>query len=419
MNYNIDNEFDNSLFAVDLDTLTCLKCDEIFFKYVCQKFIESTEYEDSLDILEYFIGEENEYAWVGFPTYLNKIKHSELFVVLNCGLDCSGPKVSPFCVGDSIHTMFLEIVKHCGIKLDEYTTMSCDKTLHIAVVNKEENNICIYQKDMKANNRTVFLDTMALIDSDIKLSKAVDYSKKHTYIFRGNEYPQYSSSETTFVEISVLNEKTIISAIKNRRKYPNYKIALLNFANPVKPGGAVENGFMGQEEELCRCSTLYKILNDKAVCGEYYDYHEKNKSAMSTDSLIYSEDIIIVKSDEKEPVRMNPKEYINVDVITMAAPYCGNEFGNSTIDDATLYEIHVNRARHMMAVAAYKGVDVLILGAFGCGAFKNNPTVVAKAYSRVSKEFSKCFKCIEYAVYSRSKDNNNYEIFKMEINNLD
>lgn len=419
MIYNIDNGFDNSLFAVDLDSMTCLKCDEIFFKYVCQKFLESTEYEDSIDILEYFMGEENEYAWKGFPTYLNKIKHSELFAVLNVGLDCSGPKASPFCVGDSIHTMFLEIVKHCGIRLDEYTTMTCEKNRHIAVVNKDENNICIGPEDIKAKNRTVFLDTMDLIDSDIKFRKAVDYSKIHTYIFKENDYPEYSSSETAFAEISVVNEKTIISAIKNRRKYSDYKIALLNFANPIKPGGAVESGFMGQEEELCRCSTLYKVLNDKSVCGEYYDYHERNKSNISTDSLIYSEDIIIVKSDEKEPIRMDSEEYIKVDVITMAAPYCGNEDRNDKIDDATLYELHVKRARHMMAVAAYKGVDVLILGAFGCGAFKNNPTVVAKAYGRVTKEFSKCFKCIEYAVYSQSKDNNNYEIFEMEINNLD
>ena len=119
MDNNLSYGFYNSLFAVDLDTLTCLRCDESFFYYVCQKFVESTEYGSSLEILKYFNEEENEFAWNGFPSYLNKIKHSELFDVLNCSLDCSEIKASPFLVGDSIQTMFLEIVKQCGIKLSE------------------------------------------------------------------------------------------------------------------------------------------------------------------------------------------------------------------------------------------------------------------------------------------------------------
>ena len=34
----------------------------------------------------------------------------------------------------------------------------------------------------------------------------------------------------------------------------------------------------------------------------------------------------------------------------------------------------------MFTVAASKGTDILVLGAFGCGAFQNNPEVVARAY---------------------------------------
>ena len=420
LNYNIDSEFENSLFVVDLDTLTCLYCDELFFKYVCQKFMESTNYEDSIEILSYFIEEENEYAWDGFPIYLKKITHSELFEVLNCSLNCSGIKASPFQVGDLIHPMFLEIVKQCGIKIDEKRTMVENKNSHVALVNKEKNILRIYHSDMEVNNIANFLDTMELIDSSIKLCSAVDYSKKHTHIYWEDEYPTYSLLQTTTIDISVVNEKTIMSAIKNRKKYPGYKIAVLNFANPVNPGGGVKNGFMGQEEELCRCSTLYKIISDNSVCGKYYEHHKNCSSSISTDSLIYSEDIIILKSDEKEPVRMDSKEYISIDVITMAAPCCGKDMGTDAIDDETLYEIHIQRARHMLTVAAHKEVEVLILGAFGCGAFKNNPIVVAKAYSKVMKEFSNCFKYIEFAIYSGSEEkNSNYEIFKAEINNTD
>ena len=55
--------------------------------------------------------------------------------------------------------------------------------------------------------------------------------------------------------------------------------------------------------------------------------------------------------------------------------------GNGTyMNDAELFGYHVKRAIHMLTVAAYKGAEILVLGAFGCGAFQNDPKVVARAY---------------------------------------
>jgi uncharacterized protein (TIGR02452 family) len=77
-----------------------------------------------------------------------------------------------------------------------------------------------------------------------------------------------------------------------------------------------------------------------------------------------------------------------------------------------LRKIHEQRARRILSVAVNKGVNVLILGAFGCGVFKNSPTVVAEAYKNVLKDFRKAFDTVEFAVYCTAKDLTNYNAFK-------
>ena len=116
-----------------------------------------------------------------------------------------------------------------------------------------------------------------------------------------------------------------------------------------------------------------------------------------------------------------PKEdWVTVDVITMAAPdlrYKSNMHaalvGNGTyMNNAELFGYHVKRALHMLTVAAHKEVDILVLGAFGCGAFKNDPEIVARAYRTALSEFQKVFKKIEFAVYCPPVDTTNYNVFK-------
>ncbi|MGN1247756.1 MAG: TIGR02452 family protein, partial [Paludibacteraceae bacterium] len=85
-----------------------------------------------------------------------------------------------------------------------------------------------------------------------------------------------------------------------------------------------------------------------------------------------------------------------------------------------LYRLHVQRARRIMTVAANHHAEVLILGAFGCGAFRNNPTIVAKAYDTVlprqigmqASEFLYHFRTIEFAVYCTYFSQQNYQAFQ-------
>lgn len=117
---------------------------------------------------------------------------------------------------------------------------------------------------------------------------------------------------------------------------------------------------------------------------------------------------------------MEKEDWVNVDVITIAAPDLRQKsnmhaplVGNGTyMNDAELFAYHVKRAIHMLTVAAAKGADTLVLGAFGCGAFENNPKVVARAYKIALQEFPKVFKRIEFAIYCPPTGSKNYEVFR-------
>lgn len=111
---------------------------------------------------------------------------------------------------------------------------------------------------------------------------------------------------------------------------------------------------------------------------------------------------------------------MTVDVITIAAPDLrerSNVFfslvnGGASMSDAELFGCHVKRAIHMLTCAAAKGADMLVLGAFGCGAFQNNPEVVARAFKTALQEFPKVFRRVEFAVYCPPGGSRNYEVFK-------
>ena len=72
------------------------------------------------------------------------------------------------------------------------------------------------------------------------------------------------------------------------------------------------------------------------------------------------------------------------------------------ITDKELLAIHEKRLRRILDVALSNKVETIVLGAFGCGAFMNNPNVVAQASKNVLNEYLYAFKNIEFAVYCLS-----------------
>lgn len=182
------------------------------------------------------------------------------------------------------------------------------------------------------------------------------------------------------------------------RQYISHgRTAVLNFANPHRPGGGVTNGAMAQEECLCRSSNLYPCLTAANVATEYYAYNKRIKHYFFSDRLIYTRGITVFKTDDPVPQMLPAHEWFDVDVITCAAPYVAKR---KYTNQAALLDLFKNRIRNIFEAALDNDVKVLILGAFGCGAFKNPPKLVAQAFNEVIKEirYASAFKQIVFAI---------------------
>lgn len=266
----------------------------------------------------------------------------------------------------------------------------------------------------------VFQDTQDWISKDPDLSASIPIAKKKTTVFYEDDYPAFDASNTRDTIITVSGDRSYQAAMKLHREDPDAKIAVMNFANAFHAGGGVVKGASAQEECLCRSSTLYPLLYRRTLRDSFYKHHHELNTPKASDSLIYTESVIICKTDEDMPKRMPKEEWVKVDVITIAAPdlrdksnkYAPLVDGGTYMNNAELFGYHVKRAIHMLTCAAAKGVDVLVLGAFGCGAFENDPEVVARAYKTVLQEFPKVFQKIEFAVYCSPSDSKNYDVFK-------
>ena len=108
----------------------------------------------------------------------------------------------------------------------------------------------------------------------------------------------------------------------------------------------------------------------------------------------------------------------NIEVSVICNAYNHENGEGIKVSNEELYEIHKQRADKILNCALYHGDDTVILGAFGCGAFKNPPEVVAKAYKDIiTEKYLYKFRHIEFAVYC-GRDDTNYNVFNRILGDL-
>jgi len=273
------------------------------------------------------------------------------------------------------------------------------------------------KKLTKFDNIEIFNDTQKVINSRKSLMDAVKASNDKQQYWVTDEVPAFENRFDTDAKI-VVSKSTSFGAA---RKY-NGEIAVLNFASATNPGGGVTHGSFAQEECLCRCSTLYNNLILKEAADKFYLPHRSGLSPLHNDDIIYTPGVVVFKSDDYKDYGTTK----NVNIITCAAPNLRenpkNEFNSenttvpATISDDDLLELHKQRGRKILSVAAANKNDYVVLGAFGCGAFRNDPKIVAEAYKQILPEFKNAFKVIEFAVFCRDHETINYDTFKEIIN---
>ena len=269
-------------------------------------------------------------------------------------------------------------------------------------------------------NVTVFKDTERLCKTNPKLSESV---KKATasqkLILEGDTLADQKKDIYEDPAKVVVSKKRTYEAAAG---YKGQHVAVHNFASASNPGGGVVNGASAQEECLCRCSGLYFNLNTRAMWDGFYQPHRDAHDPIHNGDIIYTPGVTVFKTDTAMPELMPESDWYDVDVITCAAPNLRNHPSNkyntgdgnkqTVMKDKDLLALHEKRLRRILEVALSEGCDTIILGAFGCGAFQNNPEVVAQANRNVIKDYLHAFKNIEFAVYCSPRDDRNFKIFE-------
>ncbi|WFR62715.1 TIGR02452 family protein [Paenibacillus amylolyticus] len=221
--------------------------------------------------------------------------------------------------------------------------------------------------------------------------------------------PTTPSSEVEAVpgRIEVTGETTLGAASRLTVAEGREDVVCLNFASAKNPGGGFLGGSQAQEESLARATGLYPCI---AQMNEMYDYNRKQRSALYSHYMIYSPDVPVIRDDED---RLLDKYYVS-SFITAPAVNAGVVKERGEADNLQIESVMKERIRYILDVAAANSHRTIVLGAYGCGVFRNEPAVVAKYFHDVlvGEACKDAFERIVFAIYDRSAGQRTLKAFQ-------
>lgn len=215
-----------------------------------------------------------------------------------------------------------------------------------------------------------------------------------------------SGYQTTF---EIANETTL-SGIARLISSGAQAIAALNFASAKNPGGGFLSGSEAQEESLARSSGLHASLSK---AWKYYEEHRASESLLYSDAMILSPNCPVIRDDNGT---LLDRPHL-VTFISSAAPNAGAAAKNRPHEVPEISRVLTRRAEYVLALAASRGYRHLVLGAWGCGVFRNDPAVVADSFMQHFRkpEWSGRFDRVVFSVFDRSPDQTTFTTFQQSL----
>jgi uncharacterized protein (TIGR02452 family) len=209
------------------------------------------------------------------------------------------------------------------------------------------------------------------------------------------------------VRITVTGESTF-AALQRLRNAAHASIGCLNFASAKNPGGGFLNGAEAQEESLSRSSALYDCL----LCAPaYYARNRSHHSCLYLDLIIASPQVPFFRDDTGELL----EDPVLATVITAPAPNAGAVSRNEPDRIAEIEPTLRRRATQVLHAAVDTGIEHLVLGAWGCGVFRNDPHLVAKTFAMLLQPggtFATQFKEVVFAIFDPTGTGPNLQAFQ-------
>ncbi|OSC62452.1 TIGR02452 family protein [Streptomyces sp. 4F] len=227
---------------------------------------------------------------------------------------------------------------------------------------------------------------------EVSVAAAVAEAREGTRMYGPEpvEPPRYTPARTVF-------EVTGESSLEAARRLGG-EVAVLNFASARNPGGGYLNGAQAQEEALCRASALYTCL---LRAREFYDHHRAHRDPFYTDRVIHSPAVPVFRDDRGHLL----DEPYTAGFLTAAAPNAGVVLRTAPERAVELPAALAARAERVLETATVHGYRRLVLGAWGCGVFRNDPAQVAGAFRTLlgpGGRFSAAFERVTFGILDRT-----------------
>jgi len=212
--------------------------------------------------------------------------------------------------------------------------------------------------------------------------------------------------------VEVANETTLQGAAQLVKSGQYQRVGVLNFASAKNPGGGFLNGSMAQEESLASSSALYESL---IQCHDFYSWHKSHANLLYSDRMIYTPDCPVFRDDDG---RLLDEPYL-VDFVTSPAPNIGAMREDSPLRDEVLPVLR-ERSEKVLAVMAKHGCDAIVLGAWGCGVFRNAPDMVAEVFAQHLKQGERWhnrFRKVMFSILDKSRQQETLQAFQRVFEN--
>lgn len=190
------------------------------------------------------------------------------------------------------------------------------------------------------------------------------------------------------------------------------RVGVLNFASARNPGGGFLGGSQAQEESLARSSGLYPCISQ---FPEMYR-HNAHLNGLYSDYCIYSPGVPVLRNDTGDWL----PEPFRIDVITAPAVNAGALRRNSPELLPELVPTMQRRIRVVLGLAARHGCEALVLGAWGCGVFGNDPAQIARLFAEalLAPSLRNQFKRIDFAIFDPKPPQAVLRAFEAELHSL-
>ena len=261
----------------------------------------------------------------------------------------------------------------------------------------------------KSKRREIAKDTLNIIKQgyfishegqEVSVAKAQKYSETNTILYT----PEMSLELIETIQMDTpehetvfeVNAMTTLDSVRNEYT-KNQNIVCLNFASARNPGGGFLNGSQAQEESIARATGLYPC---QLLAEQYYVKNRETRTCLYTDHIIYSPKVVILKDEEGDLV----EELAYCSIITAPAVNTGVVLRNEPDNIDKIESVMKRRIDMVLAICKKHGYDVLVLGAWGCGVFRNDPEVIAEMFSELlNGKYKNQFKRVVFSIYSRNE----------------